>query len=69
MEDRKPQNAHETNFVLADRGVIATVIATLKKIDVRGFESMDKLVGSVILLQDLLNQEPVKIDEDPGEEV
>ena len=69
MEDRKPQNARETNFVLADRGMITTVIATLKKIDVRGFESMDRLVGSVILLQDLLNQEPVKIDEDPGEEV
>ena len=69
MEDRKPKNVRETNFVIADRGVIATVIATLKKIDVRGFESMDKLVGSVILLQDLLNQEPVKIDEDPGEEV
>lgn len=69
MEDRKPQGVRETNFVLADRAMIATVIATLKKIDVRGFESMDKLVGSVILLQDLLNQEPVKIDEDPGEEV
>ena len=69
MEERKPQNGRESNFVLADRNMLASVVATLKKIDVHGFESMDKLVGSVILLQDLLNQEPVKIDEDPGEEV
>lgn len=69
MEERKPQNGRESNFVLADRNMIASVVATLKKIDVRGFESMDRLVGSVILLEDLLKQEPVKIDEDPGEEV
>lgn len=37
------------------RETIVRVIETLKGIDVRGFESMDKLVGLVMLFTNILN--------------
>lgn len=46
-----------TAYVVVDRDVIASLIASLKRIDVRGFESMDRLVGCVIVLQKLIEQE------------
>ena len=38
------------------REVIVKVIETLKGIDVRGFDSMDKLVGLVMLFTNVLNE-------------
>lgn len=46
-----------TAYVVVDKDVIASLIASLKRIDVRGFESMDRLVGCVIVLQKLIEQE------------
>ena len=37
------------------KNAIQRIIGTLKTIDVRGFDSMDKLVGCVIALENLLN--------------
>jgi len=45
---------HEINDEMLQR-----VINTLKSIDVRGFDSMNKLVGLVMLFEDILNSPPV----------
>lgn len=47
-----------TNFIVADRGVLVSIIESLKKIDVRGFDSMDRLVGCVCCLQAIAKQTP-----------
>lgn len=39
--------------------VIQSIILTLKEIDVRGFDSMNRLVGLVIFFENLLNSKPV----------
>ena len=59
----------ETDYVAVDRGVLAGLIESMKKIDVRGFESMDRLVGCVIVLQKLANQSaPETGEESEGKE-
>lgn len=58
-------------FVI-DRDLMANIIATLKTLDVRGYESMDKLVGCVIHLERAMNNKIVpndrKKEENTGEE-
>ena len=39
---------------MIDETVIMRVIATLKEIDVRGFDSMNRLVGLVMLFESVL---------------
>lgn len=46
----------DNNTVQMDVGMIRNVIYTLKQIDVRGYDSMDKLVGLVMLFQNTLAQ-------------
>lgn len=47
---------------------IYSVIKTLKELDVRGYDSMNRLVGLVLMFESLL-QEPVKENgEEKGEE-
>ena len=46
----------DNNTVQMDVGMIHNVIYTLKQIDVRGYDSMDKLVGLVMLFQNTLAQ-------------
>lgn len=55
-----------TNYVVVDRNVLAGVIESMKKIDVRGFESMDRLVGCVCYLQSIMNQAPL-VPNEPNE--
>ena len=50
---------HEIN-----NNTIFSVIKTLKEIDVRGYESMNRLVGLVMLFESILN-EPEK-EQDNG---
>ena len=38
------------------REVIVRIINTLKQIDARGYESMDRLVGLVMLLESVIRQ-------------
>lgn len=38
--------------------VIISVLRTLKQIDVRGFDSMNRLVGLVMLFEGILNENP-----------
>lgn len=38
--------------------VIISVLRTLKQIDVRGFDSMNRLVGLVMLFEGILNEKP-----------
>ena len=52
----------EKEKVLVCKSDLAIAINTLKQIDVRGFESMDYLVGTVIMLERLYNQAPVQND-------
>ena len=47
--------------------LLKSVIATLKGIDVRGYDSMDRLVGLVMLFERILNT-PAPIAEEDGEE-
>lgn len=46
--------------------VIQRIIFTLKEIDVRGFDSMNRLVGLVMLFEDILDSPPV--DKESGDE-
>ena len=43
------------NITLHDE-IIKSIIFTLKQLDIRGYDSMDKLVGTVTLLERLLQQ-------------
>lgn len=48
---------------------IQSVITTLKGIKVRGFDSMNRLVGLVMFFENILNQPPVdEIKEEGSEE-
>lgn len=50
-------------------GEIQSVITTLKGIKVRGFDSMNRLVGLVMFFENILNQPPVdEIKEEGSEE-
>ena len=44
-------------FPELDKETIQRVILTLKQIDVRGFDSMNRLVGLVMLFEDILNRQ------------
>lgn len=43
------------NITLSDQ-LITRIIITLKQLDVRGYDSMDKLVGVVSLLEKIMEQ-------------
>ena len=43
------------NLFVMDKKLMEQIINTLKQIDVRGFDSMDALVGCVMLLQQGMN--------------
>ena len=49
-------------------GMLQNVILTLKNIDVRGYDSMDRLVGLVMFFENILNQPPVETTEEGSEE-
>ena len=42
--------------ITLNKDLILQVIKTLKGIDVRGYESMDKLVGLVMLFENIIQQ-------------
>lgn len=48
--------------------LLQSIILTLKNIDVRGYDSMDRLVGLVMLFENILNQPPVETTEEGSEE-
>lgn len=45
---------------------IQSVITTLKGIKVRGFDSMNRLVGLVMFFENILNQPPI---DEPADEI
>ena len=47
---------------------IQSVINTLKGIKVRGFDSMNRLVGLVMFFENILKQQPVDEIEEEGSE-
>lgn len=50
------------NMVLVDRNLLAQVVNSLKTLDVRGWNSIDTLVGCVQVLSQAANQPPVKVN-------
>ena len=46
------------DLFIIEKSLMADIIASLKSLDVRGFNSMDTLVGCVILLENALNAPP-----------
>lgn len=52
------------NMIMLDKRVIGQVIETLKTLDVRGFDSMDKLVGIVMLLEQTMNPPKTENEDD-----
>lgn len=50
-----------------DNNTIFSVIKTLKEMDVRGYDSMNRLVGLVMLFESILN-EPEKGQDDGTDE-
>lgn len=51
-----------------DNNTIFSVIKTLKELDVRGYDSMNRLVGLVMLFETILNEQPEKGQEDGTDE-
>lgn len=51
-----------------DNNTIFSVIKTLKEMDVRGYDSMNRLVGLVMLFETILNEQPEKGQEDGTDE-
>lgn len=43
-------------YVVISKQTVAAMINSLQQLDVRGFQSMDMLVGTVRVLMDALNQ-------------
>ena len=41
-----------------NRDLILSIIKTLKEMDVRGYDSMNRLVGLVMLFENILNTPP-----------
>ena len=56
-----------TRFVVVDRGVLAGIIDSLKKLDVRGYDSYDRLVGCVMVLENLKYAPPPEKKEEEKE--
>ena len=48
--------------------MIQSVINTLKGVKVRGFDSMNRVVGLVIFFENILNQPPVETEKEGSEE-
>lgn len=48
--------------------MLLSVIETLKGIDVRGFDSMNRLVGLVMFFENILKQPPVEETKEEGSE-
>lgn len=48
--------------------MLLSVIETLKGIDVRGFDSMNRLVGLVMFFENILKQPPVEETKEEGGE-
>ena len=46
------------DMAIISKQEVAFLINTLKSLDVRGFDSMDKVVGTVAFLTDVLQREP-----------
>lgn len=42
-----------------NKDMIFSIIKTLKEMDVRGYDSMNRLVGLVMLFESILNNPPV----------
>ena len=57
----------EDVFVI-EKALMAEIIASLKTLDVRGWDSMDKLVGCVLLLEQAMNA-PKPKEETESEEI
>lgn len=47
-----------TRFVVVDRGVLSRIVDSLKKLDVRGYDSYDRVVGCVMLLENMMYGPP-----------
>lgn len=47
-----------------NRETILSIIKTLKELDVRGYDSMNRLVGLVMLFETILNNPPVDQQEE-----
>lgn len=47
-----------------NRETILSVIKTLKELDVRGYDSMNRLVGLVMLFETILNNPPADQQEE-----
>jgi len=57
-----------TQYTVVDRGVLYGLVQSLKQIDVRGYDSMDRLVGCVMVLENLMNAPaPAKKEEQKEE--
>ena len=50
-------NVDLSGKLLVDKNMIEGVVTTLKKLKVKGFDSMDRLVGAVMVLESYLDQE------------
>lgn len=60
---RKPKMPPK-EFVLIEKQMVAQVISTLKALDVRGYNSMNSLVGMVMLFENLLSSPPISLGEE-----
>ena len=49
------------------RETIFSIIHTLKEMDVRGYDSMNRLVGLVMLFENVLNAPPVEKKEESAD--
>lgn len=64
MSDFKEDNM---NITLSDQ-LITRIIFTLKQLDVNGYDSMDKLVGVVSLLEKIMEKAAQQEKEESAEE-
>ena len=55
-------NMDLNGLLVIDQKSVHGLINTLKEIDVRGFDSMDRLVGAVAYLQNIAAQEPISCE-------
>lgn len=54
-------------MIIVDENTVQVAINTLKQIDVRGFDSMDKLVGLVVLFNNVLENAQRVVLKQPDE--
>ncbi len=53
-----------SEHVVVDKMSVKMLVNTLKQIDVRGFDSMDRLVGAVMVLEEILSRPPISFDQE-----